>query len=505
MKRAVSLLLAVAGACAPAWAQNITSFGPNVGYGPVSVGTWTYNGSTSTANGTNTNGNNLVGTFQSPTDFSSSNAISLTATGNGIAPGSSFLFSLFDQSGTVASAVFPWAAFQGGGTLVSSLTPFASANFQNVNAWQILSTYSGGLPLPINVTFSSASAVQASLPSVVGSTPIVTGFGAAASAGGGWSYNATTSVLSGTPGYGAVLSGATALSNFSGASAIQLTASAVSVPSQPFTYVLEDSQGLQAYAAFNWASFNGGTKTIAAPLLAEPFFDSTSVASWQILQGADGLPVNVALLGAGAVIPGQNTTLIDNFTQSITPINGSGSRVSSLAIAGFASASRTINTVNAGIAVVTINGGGTMSAAGIDGAGVGSVYSGFTAYAPNQTFLRFRFTLAVNLDELVIELSSTNAAAPIAGFFAIPNYNGPEQDFYVDLSQVPGFSPDFMSGLNTLSISYGSTQNSWELGLNGISLTAIPEPSALALAALAGLAFCAWKSRRATTDRAGRV
>lgn len=92
-----ALLLALGISAMPqAQAQNITNFGVDVGYGPgVDPGnTWTYNGTTSTLSGSNTNGNVLFGTFENEEDFSGSNQIGLTATVNGGAPGSSFLFTL---------------------------------------------------------------------------------------------------------------------------------------------------------------------------------------------------------------------------------------------------------------------------------------------------------------------------------------------------------------------------------------------------------------------------
>ena len=67
-------------------AQTITTFGPvDPGYGPVAVGTWTYNGTGSTLNGDFAPGNVLLGTYATEVDFSGANQLVFTVNNPGVA------------------------------------------------------------------------------------------------------------------------------------------------------------------------------------------------------------------------------------------------------------------------------------------------------------------------------------------------------------------------------------------------------------------------------------
>lgn len=500
-KSVLPLLLFLAAMTLGAKAQNITNFGPNVGNGPVAVGTWTYDGTTSTANGTNSNGNNIVGTFPNVTDFSAANQITLTAEVNGGAPGSSFLFSLSDQSGATTSAVFAWEGFLSGPgpvTITSPLTPFAPGSLQQVNSWQLISTFVGGSPIPINVTFSNANASTGQAPArgIAGNS--LSSVGSNASALGNWTYSSTNGTLSGTPNYGDSVGGAASVSNYGSATQISLTASASVASGTPFTYVLTDNTGDQAFAAFNWSSFTGGTKTVAASLVQETFFDPTNVVNWRIVSATTALAVNATIYGSAGVSSATSTTL-DNFTVSIAPIVGSGSANSTVTVGGFASGNRSVDTLGGGLTEVTIGGGLLQIVGANDSAGAGFIYEDFVVYAPEQKFLRFDFTLAANLDGLLIELQSANGGAPVGGVFSVPDYVG-ARPFFVDLSLLSGYSSDFMAGLNRISIVYSSNQANFETALTNVSLTSVPEPSAVALivAASLGLFFCHRRRMRHT-------
>ncbi|TSA34756.1 MAG: hypothetical protein D4R65_05660 [Verrucomicrobiaceae bacterium] len=465
-------------------AQNITNFGANVGFGPgVDPGnTWTYNETTSTVSGSNTSGNVLFGTFGPEVDFSGSNQISLTATVNAPgAPDSSFLFTLVGQSGATASAVFSWTNFlTPGTTMTAPLTPIVPGTMQNVNYWQIVSLYNDGSPaLPINVTFTNANASAGTAPAPGIGGPILTGFGANAAASGSWTYTPGSSTISGNTGYGDSIGGTSNVTTYAGATQISLTASASVAQGTPFTYVLTDNTGEHAYAAFNWANFNGGVKTVTSQLNTDPFFDPTNVQSWQILSGARaGAVVNATLFGAAAVSSASETVL-DDFSVGITTINGSGSANSTVSIAGFNSANRAINTSGTGIADVTL-GGGTLSVAGVNDAGVSFFYDDFTMYAPEQSFLKMDFTLATNVDEVIILLYSNNSAFFVgSGVLQIPDILSP-QSFYLDLASF-GAAPDFLAGLNKIVLNFGSTTPAFEFQMTGMALTSVPEPSSNAM------------------------
>jgi len=73
-------------------------------------------------------------------------------------------------------------------------------------------------------------------------------------------------------------------------------------------------------------------------------------------------------------------------------------------------------------------------------------------YAPEQKFLRFDFTLAANIDELLIELRSASAGAPVGVVFSVLFTSEPVR---------------FLCNFETT--------------LTNVSFTSVPEPSAVAL------------------------
>lgn len=293
-------------------AQDITSFGPVTPYGPITVpSTWSYDGSTSVLSGPVDRGNVLFGTFATEGDFSQANQIRLTAdVTSQSAPGDSFLFTLVDQSGTRASALFTWEDFLNGATVTRSLTPTPSGSMTQVNLWEIRSINSGGpFVVPFSIEWTQATAVQGVLPPPGSPGPFLTGFGNTASATGTWNYNPATSHLTGTPGYGDLLSGNLPISSVSSAVGITLTASSASATSAAFIFELRDTFGGRAYAPFNWASFSGGPQAISSELVGVDNLDLQNLAGWAILSGSANLALDVTLLGAslttapGSVIP----------------------------------------------------------------------------------------------------------------------------------------------------------------------------------------------------------
>jgi MYXO-CTERM domain-containing protein len=355
----------------------------------------------------------------------------------------------------------------------------------------ITSTYpSAQPPGPINVQFTSATTSQgAAPPSAIGGV-MVTGFGAAAASAGAWTYSAGSSSVTGTPGYGNTVGGTAAVGNIGSATHISLTAAAApTTQGTPFTYVLTDNTGNNAYAAFNWSSFGPTATTIDAPLVFDPFFDPANVTSWNIVSGTDILPVTATLYGAAAT-SAQTDTVLDTFTVAIPPINGTGTEISTVEIAGYSNAQRSVQTLGPGPAAATIDGDGVASIAGANGGQIGFSYSDFEIFAVDQMFLRIDFEGVSNVDQLAIELRTANGLPAIGGFFSIPNSLNPPT-FLIDLSLLSGYSEEFMAGVNEVFIIFGSTQPAWVAEISEIAFTSVPEPSAalLAMASLAGLAL----------------
>ena|GEM_PF-5298274 len=170
--------------------------------------------------------------------------------------------------------------------------------------------------------------------------------------------------------------------------------------------MLTDSEGDQAYAAFNWANFAGGVKTVTSQLNPTEFFDPTSIVNWQILGGApDGVAVNATLYGAAAVSPTQTDTVIDDFSVSIPNLNndaGPDMAASTVLIAGFSNARRTVQTQAGALpanALVELGNGTLAIAATESGSGTSLLYDDFLLYSSNQPYLAIDFAEARNLDQ----------------------------------------------------------------------------------------------------------
>ncbi len=485
-------------------AQTITTFGPvDPGYGPVALGTWTYDGTNSTLNGDFAPGNVLLGTYATEVDFSGANQIVFTVNNPGPLPVSPFLLTLYDQSGVSSSAVFSWADFDlNGAVLTSPMTPFGAGQMTQVNMWQIVNLGSGA-PLTYSVEVTSAVAANAVLPATGGSGPILSGFGAAASAGAGWTYDSGTSTLSGVPDYAATFGGNASVSNYAGATSVSLTASAAVASGAPFVFEVTDGNGEKAFAAFNWASFaGGGAKTVTAALQTNTFFDLGNVQSWTIRNGSSGLSNNVTFYGAGLVNPAVIDTVVDTFTTAPAVLTAANSTNSSYAagfgnVGGFSANRDAVVEAVAGtdIQLAITNG----SASGVT-LGSGQVlaslfYTGFQLNAPEQKFLRLDFAQTENLDMLAVAIDSTKGNLNIADMLAVPD-SGTPFSYYIDLTQFSGFTPEFMNGVNELAIVFGSSQSGSFYTVDEIAFTSVPEPATWMLLVPAVVAAAAFARRR---------
>jgi hypothetical protein len=454
--------------------DTITNFGNS---GVFATG-WTYTGSTSTISGNNINGSTLYGDYIPYANFAPFNQVTVTADGNGV-PISSFLLTLEDDSGNTVSGVFAWTQFANGPATVSSwITPAGTFDPTNVAGWSITSTYPlGEVPVPINVTFTSATTGNATAPAAGIAGPAITTLGSSVTASAGWTYNAANNTVTGTPAYGSTLSGATAVQDLSSATQISLTASATVLNGSPLTYVLRDNDGDKAYAAFNWGSFAGGSaQTVTSTLVPDVFFDASNVVGWDIISSTDILPITATLYGAAAVSSATDTVL-DAFTVGITTLNGPNqSANSTLDIAGFSSALRDVQTSGTGLITASIAGGALSAASSGGDAKVALLYEDFSIYAPEQNFLSLDFNVAVDLDEVTIELISANAPGPLGGMFSIPDFAEPGT-FYLDLSTFAGVDAEFLAGLKSVGLVFGSSQPQFEFILNTASFTSVPEPT----------------------------
>ncbi len=200
----------------------------------------------------------------------------------------------------------------------------------------------------------------------------------------------------------------------------------------------------------------------------------------------------------------QTITVVDDFSVGISPINvdfqnTSESTNSTITIGSQVDVQRQIeeNVILGGAATVSVSGGiYSLTATDAQDTTNSLAYSNFTIDATTQHFLRLDFNQTQGLDQFELSLGS-GALPTVDDLFSIPDSAGPFS-YFIDLSLIPEWTPAFASGVNSITILFGSSSDNLVVHLNEISFTSIPEPSTVALM-LAGLAAFAAHRRRGRT------
>jgi len=141
----------------------------------------------------------------------------------------------------------------------------------------------------------------------VANAQLITDFGLNANDGGGWTYSAGTSTLTGTEQAGDLIFGSTSFLNYSGVTGITLDLNVTMAPNSGLTFILQDSEGDEVSATFDWNDFIGGA-TANSSLSINPLFDYANVIGWNLVGGGSGSLINATLDSATAVVP-EPTTL----------------------------------------------------------------------------------------------------------------------------------------------------------------------------------------------------
>ena len=130
----------------------------------------------------------------------------------------------------------------------------------------------------------------------------ISNFGSTAFVDEGWVYNSVSSSLSGQEGLGNLIYGEPLSSDYTGITAISLTANvtAGSAPANGFTFLLLDGQDDSITAVFDWSQFIGGA-TVEASFTANPAFDFNNVIGWNLVGGSSNSNIAVTLTNVSAV------------------------------------------------------------------------------------------------------------------------------------------------------------------------------------------------------------
>ncbi len=122
---------------------------------------------------------------------------------------------------------------------------------------------------------------------------------------GSWtsSYNSATSVLTDNDGPGNGFSDYTGpvISNITGATLLQLTASLSTNPNSTFQITLEDNSIRFARANFAWASFSNTPTAVSSSLSLDSGFNPASIIGWNLYTGGIGSPISATFLDLSAV------------------------------------------------------------------------------------------------------------------------------------------------------------------------------------------------------------
>jgi hypothetical protein len=112
--------------------------------------------------------------------------------------------------------------------------------------------------------------------------------------------------LTGTEGLGDLLFGTPSVGVYTGAQFISLTLTVTTAPNSGFSFVLQDNEGDEVQASFDWNSFIGGS-TQQAALSTNVLFNYSNVVGWNLVGGGSGSSINATLGSATAVVPEPTT------------------------------------------------------------------------------------------------------------------------------------------------------------------------------------------------------
>ena len=122
---------------------------------------------------------------------------------------------------------------------------------------------------------------------------------------GNWTtgYNSSTSTVTSNDGPGNGISDFTGptIGNVTGDTALSLTAAVSVNPNSSFQLILEDNNGNDATANFNWASFGTSATTVLSPLTTPAGFNGADVIGWELFTGGIGSPLTTTFSSLSAV------------------------------------------------------------------------------------------------------------------------------------------------------------------------------------------------------------
>ena len=129
---------------------------------------------------------------------------------------------------------------------------------------------------------------------------VISNFGSSVTVLGstGFTYNPSTSLLSGTEAGGDVLYNSAPFSlSLTGATGVALTASATTAPSGPFSITLTDNTGKVAIAnGFTYTSFLAGPKTVQKSFSSvASLFNFSNVTDFSLDSGGSGQALSITL------------------------------------------------------------------------------------------------------------------------------------------------------------------------------------------------------------------
>lgn len=130
---------------------------------------------------------------------------------------------------------------------------------------------------------------------------IVTVFGNSAFVDGTWTYNPSTSTISGVESVGNSIYGLSQSLDLGAPIALALTGTATTAPAGSFTATIEDNTGKVATALYFWSTFVGGATRTEPFNFVETGFNFSNVLGWSLDSGGSTQAVNASFSRLSAV------------------------------------------------------------------------------------------------------------------------------------------------------------------------------------------------------------